>query len=250
MGRMRQRSPWWRFALLTLLAAAAPGTAAAELVILQGGQVLKVASYEMGDRQARLVLPSGGVMTLAVMRIDRVLADEIEPPSAPEPEAEATGFVLRWRDGQPQPEVPFGAEIHATAQRHGINPAVVAAVMRVESAYAPQARSHKGARGLMQLMPATAARFGVGVDELYVPERNLEAGVRYLRFLVDKFGEDPVRVLAAYNAGEGAVMRYGGVPPYRETRDYVRKLVRLLGIEEPAEATSPVATIAAAAGAR
>jgi hypothetical protein len=238
-----------RLALLAALAVAvAVSPARAALVILQDGAVLKVRSYEMGERQARLVLPSGGVLTLPVLRIDRVLADEIEPSSAPAPAAAPGGFVLTWRDEHPQPATPFGAEIHAAARRHGVNPALVAAVMRVESAYQVRALSHKGARGLMQLMPATAARFGVAPEELYDPQRNLEAGVRYLRFLVDRFGDDPVRVLAAYNAGEGAVTRHGGVPPYRETRDYVRKLVRMLGIEEPSPAAPGSTTLAAAGG--
>jgi soluble lytic murein transglycosylase-like protein len=236
------------FAALAFFAQALASAAAAraELVLLQGGEVLKVAQAEIGDRQARLTFPSGGVMTLSVLRIDRVLADEIEPPAAPAPAvAEPAGFVLGWRDEHPQPDTPFGPEIHAAAKRHGVNPALVAAVMRAESAYRPQARSHKGARGLMQLMPATAARFGVRPEELYDPVRNLEAGVAYLRFLADRFPGVPVRVLAAYNAGEGAVARYGGVPPYRETRDYVRKIVRLLGIDEQAAASG---TMTAAGG--
>lgn len=232
---------------LLFLAAALAAPARAELVLLQGGDVLKVKAYQLGETSARLTLPSGGVLTLPVMRIDRVLADEIVP--APEPPAAApAGLELAFADGHPQPQTPYGAEILAAAQRHGINPAVVAAVMRVESSFRPRARSHAGARGLMQLMPATAARFGVAVDELYDPERNLEAGVRYLRFLLDRFGNDPVRVFAAYNAGENAVERYGGVPPYRETRDYVRKVMRHLGFEVPAP-PPPAATTALAASA-
>jgi soluble lytic murein transglycosylase-like protein len=107
---------------------------------------------------------------------------------------------------------------------------VVAAVMRVESAYDHRAVSRKGARGLMQLMPATAARFGVAKHELFTPTRNIEAGARYLRFLVDRFEGDAVRVFAAYNAGENAVDRYGGVPPYRETQEYVRRVLSALGV--------------------
>ena len=112
--------------------------------------------------------------------------------------------------------------------------------MRVESAFDHRARSRKGARGLMQLMPATAARFGVGVDELFTPARNIEAGTRYLRFLVDRFEGDAVRVFAAYNAGEHAVERYGGVPPYRETQEYVRRVLKALGVA-PADAFGPAA---------
>jgi soluble lytic murein transglycosylase-like protein len=145
------------------------------------------------------------------------------------------------------PTSPYGELIHATAQRHGVSPALVAAMMRVESAHDPRALSHKGARGLMQLMPATAARFGVAVEELYQPERNLEAGVRYLAWLTRRFGEDPVRVIAAYNAGEGAVERFGGVPPYRETQRYVEKVLGLLGVPEGSRSG---AALAAAIGVR
>jgi soluble lytic murein transglycosylase-like protein len=214
---------------LALAALAAPG-ARAELVLLQGGEVLKVKAYEIGAEQARLTLPSGGVLTLSVMRIDRVLADEIVPAQAQEPPPAApTGLVLGFREEDAaQPEVPYGAEILAAARQFGVNPALVAAVTRVESAFRASARSHKGARGLMQLMPATAARFGVAVEELYKPTRNIEAGTRYLRWLLDHFGEDPQRVIAAYNAGENAVERYGGIPPYRETEQYVKRVMAML----------------------
>jgi soluble lytic murein transglycosylase-like protein len=82
----------------------------------------------------------------------------------------------------------------------------------------------------MQLMPATARRFGLTPEEVLQPERNLEAGTRYLRWLLDRFSGDVERALAAYNAGEGTVDRYGGVPPYRETRDYIRRIFTTLGM--------------------
>lgn len=253
MERMLRRLPALPGVLLAVAAlAGAARPAGAELVLLRGGDVVKVRTYEVRDQTARLTLPSGGVLTLALMRIDRVLADEIVPAPEAEPMPDASAALeLAFREEQAAPGTPFAEEILAAARRYDVNPAVVAAVMRVESAFDPRARSHKGARGLMQLMPATAARFGVGVDELYTPARNLEAGVRYLRFLRDRFGDDPVRVFAAYNAGEGAVERYGGVPPYRETRDYVKKVFGRLGVEmpaAPASITSPAATRVAAAG--
>ncbi|MEM8930352.1 MAG: lytic transglycosylase domain-containing protein, partial [Acidobacteriota bacterium] len=85
-----------------------------------------------------------------------------------------------------------------------------------------------------QLMPATAERFGVAPDETFDPAKNLDAGCRYLRWLADRFDDDLPRVLAAYNAGEGTVDRYGGVPPYRETRGYLRRIFRQLGLDPPA----------------
>ena len=225
--------------LLILLALAAPA-ARAELVLLQGGDVMKVKAYEIGAERARLTLPSGGVLTVSVLRIDRILADEIVPlpesPVEPEPAVVRLDFPA---DAVPPP-TPFGAEILVAARKFQVNPAVVAAVMRVESAFDSRALSRKGARGLMQLMPATAARFGVGVDELFSPARNVEAGTRYLRFLVDRFDGDAVRVFAAYNAGEGAVERYGGVPPYRETQEYVKRVLTALGV--PPEVAAAPAT--------
>ena len=104
-----------------------------------------------------------------------------------------------------------------------VSPALVLAVISVESSGRAAAVSSAGAQGLMQLMPATAARFGV--DDAFAPADNIRGGVAYLDFLLSEFGYDPVLALAAYNAGEGAVTRHGGVPPYAETRDYVPKVL-------------------------
>jgi soluble lytic murein transglycosylase-like protein len=219
-----------RLALVLLLAFATPA-ARAELVLLQGGDVLKVTSYEIGEERARLTLPSGGVLTVSMLRIDRILADEIlAPPEVPPTVEQAAAVLLDFPADAAAPPTPFGAEVLEAARKFQLNPLVVAAVMRVESAYNHRAVSRKGARGLMQLMPATAARFGVAKHELFTPTRNIEAGTRYLRFLVDRFEGDAVRVFAAYNAGENAVDRYGGVPPYRETQNYVRKVLSALGV--------------------
>lgn len=108
------------------------------------------------------------------------------------------------------------------ARTHGVDPELVDAVIRVESAWNPQARSHKGALGLMQVMPATGARFGV--RDLFDPRQNITAGVRYLRWLLDRFDNNLEWSLAAYNAGENAVARSNGVPPYPETRQYLERL--------------------------
>ena len=113
--------------------------------------------------------------------------------------------------------------IEAAATRNGIDKRLMMAVMKQESSFNPRATSYKGACGLMQLMPATAARFGV--RNIYDPEQNIEGGARYLRFLLDTFGGSVELALAGYNAGEGAVMKYGNrIPPYAETQDYVRKI--------------------------
>jgi soluble lytic murein transglycosylase-like protein len=118
--------------------------------------------------------------------------------------------------------------ISAAAKRHGVDPNLVHAVIRAESAYRSRAKSHAGACGLMQLMPATAKRFGV--RDIWDPEQNIEGGVAYLRFLQDLFAGDIRLALAAYNAGEGAVAKYGNrIPPYRETQTYVRRVLGYLG---------------------
>ncbi|HNY39857.1 MAG TPA: lytic transglycosylase domain-containing protein [Bryobacteraceae bacterium] len=118
-----------------------------------------------------------------------------------------------------------GAIVERTAALHGVDPALVHSVIAVESGFNPLAVSPKGAQGLMQLIPATARRFGV--TDSFDAKQNIEAGVKYLRYLQDMFQDDKL-ALAAYNAGEGAVMKYGGVPPYRETEQYVRKVGKKL----------------------
>jgi soluble lytic murein transglycosylase-like protein len=117
-------------------------------------------------------------------------------------------------------DVPFGAEITAAAKKHGIDPALLAGLVKQESNFNPNAGSPAGARGLTQLMPGTAA--GLGVTNVLDPIQSLDGGAKYLRQQLDAFGGDVTRALAAYNAGPGAVQRYGGVPPYAETQNYVR----------------------------
>jgi soluble lytic murein transglycosylase-like protein len=112
--------------------------------------------------------------------------------------------------------------VEELATKHHVDPELIRAVIAAESGYNPAATSRKGAQGLMQLMPGTAQQ--LGVRDAYNPKQNLEAGVRYLRALIDKYDGDLDKALAAYNAGEGAVERAGGVPNIRETRDYVRRI--------------------------
>lgn len=113
--------------------------------------------------------------------------------------------------------------IRDSGTRNGVDPVLIYAIMHQESAFKQKAVSHKGARGLMQLMPATAVRFGV--RNIFDPRDNIEGGTKYMRFLLDTFDGDVPLALAGYNAGEGAVFKYGRqVPPYRETREYVRRI--------------------------
>lgn len=216
-------------ALLTLLGWTP--TAQAELVIFEEGSYLKVAAYAVRGTKADLTLPEGGVMTVALSRVAQVVDDEIVPKPEPiQTVAEETILPLRFADDQPVPSTPWGKQIYAAARRHALNPSLVAAVVRAESAFNDRAVSIKGARGLMQLMPATARRFGVGEHEIHDPVKNLDAGARYLSWLLDRFEGDLKRALAAYNAGEGTVDRYGGVPPYRETHGYLKRIYHTLGL--------------------
>ncbi len=125
----------------------------------------------------------------------------------------------------------FAALINANARRYKLQPELLHAVIRTESAYNPSAVSHAGATGLMQLMPATAARYGV--KDIWDPTQNIRGGAAYLRTLLDMFDQDLRLALAGYNAGEGAVMKYGRrIPPYKETQNYVRKVMQFLWAEQ------------------
>ncbi|MBP6299586.1 MAG: lytic transglycosylase domain-containing protein [Arenimonas sp.] len=121
--------------------------------------------------------------------------------------------------------VAFATEIRDSSQRFGVEEAIVRAIIHAESAFRPNARSHKGAQGLMQLIPATAKRFGV--EDAYNPKQNINGGVQYLAFLMKRYKNDLSLASAAYNAGEGAVDRYKGVPPYNETKNYVIRVGQL-----------------------
>jgi soluble lytic murein transglycosylase-like protein len=117
----------------------------------------------------------------------------------------------------------YDALIQAKAREHQVDFALVKAIVHVESSFNPYAISHRGARGLMQLLPETAKRHGI--FDIYDPAQNIEAGIRHLKYLTGLFGNKNHLVLAAYNAGENAVLRYGGIPPYTETQLYVRKVL-------------------------
>lgn len=122
---------------------------------------------------------------------------------------------------------PFDGLIAAAAQKHGVDPALLKGLIRAESNFDPTASSGAGAAGLVQLMPGTAA--SLGVTDRLDPAQSIDGGARYLRQQLDAFGGDVMKALAAYNAGPGAVRRFGGVPPYAETQAYVQKVVGYAG---------------------
>ena len=181
---------------------------------------------------ATLALRDGGQVTFPADIIARVDQDEVPYPVETESELApsappAPGSQL------PVPEVsdeqlaarPFAELISSVAAAHDVDVRLIHAVIEQESNYQAQARSRKGARGLMQLMPATARQYGV--SNSYDPKSNLDAGVRHLKDLLKRL-DLPV-ALAAYNAGEGTIQRYGGLPPFPETRNYVSSILRRIG---------------------
>jgi hypothetical protein len=199
---MRQLRP---LILALALLPALAGTARAEIALLASGLTLKLDGHRVEGERVVLALRGGG---------------EIEVPPAT-----VRGFVPD--EVLDEVQGPAGSDLHAlameAARRHGLDPALVLAVVAVESGFRPEAVSPKGAEGLMQLMPATAD--SLGVRDALDPEQNLDAGVRHLGSLLTLYGGDLALALAAYNAGEGAVARHGGIPPYKETRAYVKRVL-------------------------
>ena len=222
------------FGILAGLAVAAP--AAADLVVLSSGKVISASSVVFTADTATIRLRGGGEVTCDRSLVVRVDPDEtpwIEPAAEGEPTDPALAAVA------PAPAAAFAPVrdivipaayrgiITRLADTHGVDARLIHAVISVESAYRPRARSRKGARGLMQLMPATARQYGV--RNAYHANANLDAGVRHLKMLLDRFAlRDDI---AAYNAGEAAVRRFGGVPPFRETRNYVERVLSAAGLD-------------------
>jgi soluble lytic murein transglycosylase-like protein len=219
MPRLCRRVP----VLLFALGVAVPDMASADLVYLTNGRSLSVREIRVEGQKARLVLRTGGEIECDVALIAGVEPDEVPyvEPGSEEPAREDAIAVASAVTG------PFAELIEPLAVRYRVYPALVRAVVETESSFRPGARSPKGAMGLMQLMPGTARQYKVANP--YDPEANLEAGVRHLSMLLDRY--DMAVALAAYNAGEGAVQRYGGIPPYRETRDYVARVLRRAGLD-------------------
>jgi hypothetical protein len=213
---------------LTLLV---PSRAAAELVTLTSGRTVSVRSVRIDGDTAVLALRSGGDLECNVALIRDVRPDEVPYPDPDDlapvvlarPPAARPLTLAEIAGADSRPYLPM---IEAAASRHKVDPRLVHAVITVESRFQARARSRKGAMGLMQLMPATAR--DLQVRNPYDPATNIDAGVRHLRTLLDRF--DVRLAVAAYNAGAGAVQRFGGVPPFRETQAYVRQVLSLAGV--------------------
>lgn len=183
------------------------------------------------------LLLSAATATAAVAQIYIVVEEDGTRRFTNAPTSRGDVFLETRYTSKPVPRamVPFRRAIDDAAIRSGIDSRLIEAVIAAESAFDPRAISDKGAQGLMQLMPETAERFGVA--NVWDPRQNIEGGTAYLLWLTEEFDNDLTRVLAAYNAGEGAVAQYGGVPPYPETRQYVQRVLayyRGLGGNAPA----------------
>jgi soluble lytic murein transglycosylase-like protein len=206
------------FAALAVWLFALP--ARAEIVFFSTGRTLSIQEHRIDptdDEKLILTLRNGGEIVCEPAVIDRIVPDEVPYPERQVEESVQVVAVA------PSAAVKYGEIIDKFSAEHNVPANLVRAVIQVESAYHERARSPKGAMGLMQLMPATARQFAVA--DPYDPAANIEGGVKYLKSLLQRL---PVALaLAAYNAGEAAVQRFNGIPPYRETQDYVARILRL-----------------------
>jgi len=209
-------------AAVALVLTAWAGEAHAEIVFLTSGRSLSVKGHRVQGETIILSLRTGGEVTCDRALIDKILPDEVPYP---EPGAVATAGEQAPASGAVLQSTPYGEIISAVSEAHGVDPLLVRALIQVESNYQARAKSRKGAMGLMQLMPSTARVYKV--RNPFDPRANIEAGVKHLKALIDRF--DVELGLAAYNAGEGAVTRFKGIPPYRETRNYVSRILSLAG---------------------
>lgn len=233
---------------IALVALASP--AGASIALFVDGRAMKISAFKViGENDMQLTLKSGGAITVPLTRIDRVIDDEVVPPAIVEEVKKAVEkdggiFPTRsWRyDDKRGPifKSKFDKLIVEAAKKFDVDAALVSAVIKAESDFNARELSDKGARGLMQLMPSTAERFGV--TDSYDPVANIYGGVRYLRWLLKTFNGNADLAVAAYNAGEGNVWKYNGVPPFRETITYINRIAKHIRNAMPA--STPVDKLA------
>jgi soluble lytic murein transglycosylase-like protein len=205
----------------SLLFAIAPASRA-EYVALQSGQRLHVTSYQLVGESYRLQV-AGGVV---VVPAGDVVSIDPEDEFAPVPQLAAA-------------TAPYREIVKAAAARYDVDADLISSVIAVESNFDPKAVSRRNARGLMQLLPETATRFGV--RDVFDPQQNIDAGTHYLRDLLERYNHDLALALAAYNAGPERVEQFGRVPPYAETVSYVRRVKRAYDKSKSGAATQAVA---------
>ena len=209
--------------VFAVIALAIATPASAELIFFSEQRSMSVAGHRVEGDRIIVSLRGGGEMSFDRALITRIAPDEVPfaddaPDDSTQPQMSPTATQ------RPAMTTDYDPLIESAANKHEVDARIVKAVIQVESAFRPRARSPKGAMGLMQLMPKTARQYQAGNP--YDPASNIEAGTKYLKRLLDEF-ELPL-ALAAYNAGEGAVRRFGGIPPYAETQAYVTKILGLL----------------------
>jgi soluble lytic murein transglycosylase-like protein len=201
--------------LLPLLAV--PPAPADQYAVMSSGCRLRIEKYQSTGPVTKLFLPGGGEAQVSTTDIVRFEADEYVPPL---PRQEATAPELDQTGPDP---TDLDNIVKDTGERHRLDPDLIRSIIAAESAGNPQAVSPKGAKGLMQLMPKTARLFHV--SDIFDPVQNVEAGTSYLHTLLSRYDNNLHLALAAYNAGPNKVDAYGGVPPYRETQNYIRRII-------------------------
>ena len=216
---------FWSITLVVMVGSLGlAASARAEIVYLSSNRTISVKGHRVEGDSIILTLRNGGEVTCDKSLIEKIVSDEVPYPEPAGPEAVSQAP----RSGADLPEeTPYGEIIAAMSEAHGVDPLLVRALIQVESNYKPRAKSPRGAMGLMQLMPSTAKEYNV--RNPFEPRANIEAGIKRLKTLIDRWGTEVA--LAAYNAGEGAVTKFNGIPPYEETRNYVTKILALAGLK-------------------
>jgi hypothetical protein len=209
--------------------AALPCASRADYLVLRSGARMDVKSYQLLGDKYRVQI-DGGWAEIAASEVLGIEPEEI--------------FVAAPR--MPLTQAPFGELIRKAAEKYAVDADLVFSVVAAESNFNPKAISRRNARGLMQLLPETAKR--LGVRDIFDPAQNVDAGTRYLRDLLKQYQGDLALTLAAYNAGPGAVQRYGNVPPYHETIAYVRAIRKTYAQRKTAAGTNAVAPAATNGG--
>lgn len=245
------------FRLLTiglLLLAAQLSASAAEVAVLRNGSQISFVRKEQIDASTTRLYLSSGHLDLATADIESFEKEETPvalldvskdvanttPASPASLNQQQTAGVLPATTTKPVTQPELDQFVREAAAKNRLDPDFVASVIRAESNFKPHAVSPKGARGLMQLMPSTAAQLGVA--DAFDPKANIDAGTAHLNSLLNLYHDDPVKALAAYNAGAHRVEQYHGVPPYRETRAYVSKIVRDFNAKKRAQMKTLPAT--------
>lgn len=232
-----------RIAVIALLAMAAVPCLADEVAVLKNGFTIQHERREVVGELTRLYLSADGGSFVDVPTADIDHYEEA-PPEAPS-SPDSSGNLQAQQAGFPgRPKTDLNEVVNQASGRYRLDPDLVNSVIKAESGFKVHAVSPKGAQGLMQLMPGTASQ--LGVPNAFDPQANVEGGTRYLRELLERYNFDMVKALAAYNAGPQRVEQFGGVPPYRETRAYVARIVtdfnkKKMAQEKAAAQKSPVA---------